>query len=85
MIKRLKQVSTWEGFITAAVSVALLVDAVTTGGSVTAILGALGSIASATSILRDDDKDAEDVQRIARDLRYASEVVRNVRVRDGVD
>lgn len=85
MIKLLKQTSTWEGFVTAALSAALLADAIITGGSVTAVLGALGSIASATSILRDDDKDKEDVQRIVRDLRYASEVVRNVRVRDGVD
>ncbi|CAH1605390.1 hypothetical protein [Vibrio jasicida] len=60
-------------------------NSITTGGSITAILGALGSIASATSILRDDDKDAEYAQRIVRDLRYASEALRNARVRSSVD
>lgn len=85
MIKLLKQTSTWEGFVTAALSAALLADAIITGGSVAAVLGALGSVASATSIFRDDDKCAEDVQRLARDLRYASEVVGDLRKRGRVD
>lgn len=56
LLNYLTQASTWEGIATGALTIAAVADAATTGGAVSGILGAIGAIASATSIVRDDRK-----------------------------
>lgn len=82
LLKQIKQASTWEGFITAATSIALIVDAVTTGGAITGILGALGAIASATSIVRDDsvpDAEISRLKEVAEKLHDVAEITQQFR------
>ncbi len=55
----LKQGSTWEGVATALLTIAVTTGDIATGGVVTAALTAVGAVASATSILRNDDKAKE--------------------------
>lgn len=52
----LKQASTWEGVVTALVTVALATGDIATGGAVTGVLTVVGGLAAATSIARDDSK-----------------------------
>ncbi len=54
----LKQASTWEGVATALLTIAVTTGDLATGGAVTAGLAIIGAVASATSITRDDNKDA---------------------------
>ncbi|MCF7495851.1 hypothetical protein L3V35_12435 [Vibrio sp. L5-1] len=57
LLNYLTQASTWEGIATGALTVGAVVDTIATGGIVSGIIAAAGTVASTTSILRNDRKD----------------------------